>query len=166
MPPTNTIITGNGIGLTIDPRRPKDLTGSQLEEVRRDPDVEALTSQHDTLCKTIPSEYGSPNRAKESSLFKQHRLIKNQVKSLVKTRRRLLTQRVQAGYDAVAPAQDLCSQIHGGLERMDVREAAVMPPSCSFEGRARLTKTFTSIHAISTTVTARTKIIGDFMSLH
>jgi len=139
---TPLIVASHRPSRMIDPRRPREASLQQLEQLRQDAGIQELRQHQKDLFDQIRDRYDYIYRAKGLPIYDKYQYIKRDIDRLLKEKKRALKRQLQANYDAAAPMQDMLAQ----LAVDETLLFPVQPPSASlkyaFEERARIAQAF------------------------
>ena len=113
----------SGMTRSIDPRRPRHLSGSQLAEVKRRPKVKLLLRMRNSLAKRIRAKYGTISRTKGTKVYEGYQQIYRQHQSKKKAVRKALMAQVKASYGKRQPLADIESQLSGSRVKPEEKTA-------------------------------------------
>ena len=103
----------SGMTRSIDPRRPRHLSDSQLAEVKRHPEVKLLLRIRNGLAKRIRANYGTISRTKGTKIYERYQQVYRQHQSKEKAVRKALIAQLKASYGKRQPLADIESQLNG-----------------------------------------------------
>ena len=111
MPLTELIRAANRMSRKIDLRRLKGLTNEQKEGLLQEADIKELYYRRDQLYNKIRSQFKFLYRAEGEPIYDQYQEAKREVERIIRVRERALKKRIQAGYDTMAPVNDIRAQL-------------------------------------------------------
>ena len=114
-PQTAVMRAASGMTRSIDPRRPRHLSASQLAEVNRHPEVRLLRRMRTRFAKRIRAKYGTISRTKGMKIYEQYQQIYRQHQSKKKAVRKTLMAQAKATYGKRQPLADIENQLNGKM---------------------------------------------------
>ena len=126
-PQTDVIRAASGMTRSIDPRCPRRLSKSQLDEVKQHPEVILLLRRRNNLWMRIRAEYGKIAHAKGTDEYYQYQEAYRRHRSKRKAVQKALMKQVQARYRKQQPVADIVNQLDGasGKAESHTEHAAV-----------------------------------------
>jgi len=129
---TELIRAATGMSRTIDKRRPRFLSPTQVDQARRHPKVQALLRLRECYKQRIKSRGGTIKGHRGTRLFEQYCKIKRAYISEFEFQKKALLSEVKRKFREEQPVVDILHQIHG-LDLQDNDDDATEPSSLSSE---------------------------------
>jgi hypothetical protein len=133
---TELMRAATGMSRTIDKRRPRLLSPSQVEQARCHPKVQALLRLRECYKRQLKSRAGTIERYKGTRLYEQYCKIKRAYISEFEFQKKALLSEVKKKFREEQPVVDIVHQIHGS-DLQDGTEDIAALPSLS-PGRTRV----------------------------
>ena len=134
------IVASHRMSRTIDPRRPRELSAQQLQELRQDVEVQKLRKRQHDLFGQIRNRFNFIYRAKGQPIHDEYEQIKRDIDRMLKEKERALKSQLRADYDATAPMQDMMAQMAADEAILSPVQPRPAPVQYAFEERARIAR--------------------------
>ena len=167
-PQTELIRAASCMSRWMDPRRPKKLTGQQMEAIKNEKDSRDLYVLRDRLRDEIRNDYGPIHKARGQEVYDDYVTVNRAICSQIHARKRAVINQMQKDYDIKAPLKDSAEQRCGSDEFLEHVSPITGTSEHTFRERSRIAKAFfcdKSVFESEDGPSQRLKVINDMISL-